>query len=780
MKKICNYKYLVIAICLSFLFSERSLAAIESYSNFITGPVTNNTLTVQDEKFQNGAYTWANINNLAVSDAVSLKIVDSALINYTFTYQVNLSVQYYTTPGGSPITVNPVLSVKYIPGQGQVCKMMDTYTFSGAYKMVITVTGINNGGVTLNPKTVQLVSRIVIDRTYLFQPSSAIAPVYTPSSTQLQMSWSPPGTTNMSGASEYDLEWTTINSGNTNFSVIDGQFKGTNPGSAALNTAFTQIFRNNATRITTAGNSYALSLKFNDTYLLVRIRQAQYLTTGIRQTGIWNILTSTGGYAIFAISWNEPALNWQYSASFAEEGKKKEIMSYFDGTLRGRQTVTISNTDTVALAQENIYDQLGRPVASILPAPYKESSGSPYLHYIGNFNLNSAGTSYSNTDVMGTSGVNCEFLPAVLNTSSGASRYYSSQSQIKYKVNGNFVPDAGGYPVSVTEYTTDNTGRIRVQGGVGPVFQPGTATASVPSKTTKYYYGKPEQWELDQLFGSDAGYAEQYMKNLVVDPNGQASISYINASGKTIATALTGPVPANLDALPNYKAPVSQRTHVLVPSQFAYNGTALKLAATTTYLNEGTGVTGTLSYNLQKLIDSYPGGTFQICSNCYYLASVNVMDACGDTLSRKSSTVGSSISTCADTIAYKDSITVTFPQPGEYYINVEYAFSKDIINNFTDNYVAQSLKNGVLQQQFNYIKNNYLNQLNFSGLYGDCTTCKTLLGSQSAFAQAMKDKFLALNVDATDAAGTRFNDWADSVYTALKAQCNRCPGQLPG
>src|SRR5690606_10743368 len=108
-----------------------------------------------------------------------------------------------------------------------------------------------------------------------------------------------------------------------------------------------------------------------------------------------------------------------------------------------------------------------------------------------------------------------------------------------------YVPHAGGYPFAVTQFTADNTGRIRRQGGVGPAYQPGEG------HDTRYFYGKPSQLELDRLFGSEAGEASHYLKNMVVDANGQISVSYVDAHGRTIATALAGKSPDSLYALPS-------------------------------------------------------------------------------------------------------------------------------------------------------------------------------------------------------------------------------------
>ena len=146
----------------------------------------------------------------------------------------------------------------------------------------------------------------------------------------------------------------------------------------------------------TPENKYRLSLIFNAGYIAVRIRQVQYNTSGIRMEGNWDYDFTNNAYAVWALTWHEQNKNWQYSATYAEDGKKKEVISYFDGTLRGRQTATLNSSDEVAIVQENIFDEFGRQAASILPAPVKEENvtGS-YLHYFHEFNKNTSGTSYN-------------------------------------------------------------------------------------------------------------------------------------------------------------------------------------------------------------------------------------------------------------------------------------------------------------------------------------------------------------------------------------------------
>src|SRR5207244_1439585 len=100
---------------------------------------------------------------------------------------------------------------------------------------------------------------------------------------------------------------------------------------------------------------------------------------------------------------------------------------------------------------------------------------------------------------------------------------------------------------SETQYTQDGTGRVNRQGGVGAEFQIGSG------HETKYYYSSPEQTDLDALFGTEAGDASHYQKNMVRDANGQYSVSYVDMHGRTVATALAGARPASLKQLDSYR-----------------------------------------------------------------------------------------------------------------------------------------------------------------------------------------------------------------------------------
>ncbi|GAB2700602.1 hypothetical protein GCM10027037_26820 [Mucilaginibacter koreensis] len=773
-------KFTLLTLFLILGFVHLCHAGIEPYYNYKYGPFAKDSaLTVKDEKFQNSNYNWLAITNSTVKNSVTLRVVDSVLINYQFTYTLNVKIDTYSDPNPAvaPTSVTVPLTVNYIPGQGSTYKSVDSYAFTGAYKVVVTVMSVNtNGGAAPAPQMVQLSSSIVIDRHYQFQPQAVIAPVYAVNNHMLAINWGA-----VAGAEEYDIEWTTLNNGNDNFTATQNIYNGTlSVDDATYNSVANQLFRNNASRITTSGNQYLLSTISTDDYLLARIRQVQYTADGLRLTGNWNYKQLNGKYAIVKIEDPSPDfnLNWQYSAAYAEDGKKKEVISYFDGTLRGRQTVTINNTDNIALVQENVYDEIGRAAASILPAPVKEAN--PYLRYISNFNLNTSGKAY-NAQNLNNIGANCEILPGQLSSStSGAAWYYSANNTFKSSnYLYNYLPDASGYPLSVTQYTPDNTGRIKLQGGVGPNYQPGSGSAADPSKTTKYYYGKPEQWEIDRLFGNDVGYAEHYLKNVVVDPNNQISISYLNASGKTIATSLAGKNPANQDALPSYTAAESNKTlnlKVISPDKFTYNSTELKLSAVTTYLASVTG-NDVLTFNMKKLTSTYPNPALQICSNCYYEMKLQVTNDCGELVAGSAAVVkmGSDGTVCGYSgDETPQQFTIPINKIGEYNISIELALNSDVIQKLSDNFVQQATAKGYLEQEFNYIKTRYLNDIDVSGCYADCHTCTMQLsGGQADFITSIRKKFLALDVNAGSVNSGDFDTWAGTLYNSLKAKCDQ-------
>ena len=175
-----------------------------------------------------------------------------------------------------------------------------------------------------------------------------------------------------------------------------------------------------------------------------------------------------------------------------------------------------------------------------------------WRHYSQNFNIGLNGGEYDKTnyDTLLSPSAFCGTGALGMGITSGASNYYSPANTQKNTGFNAYIPDAKGFPFTETEYTQDNTGRIKRQGGAGPDHQLRS------SHETLYYYGSPDQVELDALFGREAGDKSHYFKNMVRDANGQYSVSYVDLHGRIIATALAGlpPTGIHLDTLNSYKA----------------------------------------------------------------------------------------------------------------------------------------------------------------------------------------------------------------------------------
>jgi hypothetical protein len=774
--KISIVKVMVIALLFCSVLQAKAFMAIESYQNQLQGKIKKgDTLALKDEKFLNSAFDWQKITNKTVSNIVTFGLYrDSGVVLSTaFKCEIDLKVEYWSQPGQVDPTVEDHIKLKinYDPAAGVTYQDAASYRFQWGHRVRITVNEITSAelGAPL-PATFRLTSQVVVERFYQLDQAAALLPrvfllqpanggeepvdsfALRPSSVSL--SWN-----KITGAEEYDVEWTFIDEESDNGRLLDSLSSGISEDHLK------KMFRNNASRVTVQKEQFDISLVHNARFLLVRIRFVQYQEDGFRREGAWQYQIQEGEEikpAVVDLSdnpWHQHNLNWQYNAVYAEDGKKKEIVSYFDGSLRNRQTVTVNNSDKTAVIQETIYDEFGRPLASILPAPITAS----VLRYYPGMHLSDTGR-YNFNNVYG-SGAKCINTPAALSNLKGAARYYSPLNDFKddaFRPENKYIPNAEGYPLAVTRYTGDNTGRVSVQGGVGKLFQPGPAFVS---KATRYFYGKPEQWELDRLFGNDVGYASHYLKNMTVDGNGQISISYRDAAGRTIATALAGDTLDMVDALPSKPAPVQKAT-VVMNNEFSFDPSKMKISATATYMNAVRGKVK-LALDIQQLIYKYTEAGVNICSNCYYEGKVLVTDNCGNEIFRsaESMKIGSMVGTCDEevfnSIEIQDSMDI-----GEYFITFELGLPEAAVTSYARKYID---KNTNLKKEWAFVSDLLFNK-DFLSCFNDCATCKESLGELTVFSQRIKERLLADSVDVAtnDAAITT---WINNLYASLSSQC---------
>ncbi|WP_341903540.1 RHS repeat-associated core domain-containing protein [Fluviicola taffensis] len=542
-----------------------------------------------------------------------------------------------TTPTS---TETKIMTVYYYPVDSLSYVDENTLTIDNVEKVKVTITQIKVNGViqTTLPANLYLQADVFVDRIYDFASQVTFNSYHLLADhpfdvdcdgvdDEITVSWDA-----VPGAEEYQLEWTFINTVGLTTTEINN---------------LKVDFKNNSTRISTIDLSYKISLLFDRGIVAFRVR-----AVGRSSTSPYNLLFSAwsildGPQVMSTISTDakqnvdpyDVKKNWQYSATYAEEGKKKEVVSFYDGSLRNRQMVTKISTDHNAIVGETIYDHQGRPAIQILPVPVTDPADCEVpdtensLKFYPEFNKNEAGTtSYSKIDFdLSDPGDSCHAMEInPMSSSAGASKYYSTNNTDNSGSQG-YVPDAHGYPFSQVEYTPDNTGRIRRQGGVGKDFQ---LEADVTTHPTEYYYSHPFQEQLDRLFGSEVGDAAHYQKNMVVDPNGQVSVSYLDQEGRVIATSLAGEEHGNLVALPSAgtSAPLSVDLFAKdangnsTANKLSFDGMAKEFSQTVSLSSSST-----LTIRYDIAVNRFTSPCLgSLCLNCVYDLSIEVRNLCGE------------------------------------------------------------------------------------------------------------------------------------------------------
>lgn len=488
--------------------------------------VANASMMVQDSTYFDATLVNKLEASYPVKNAVTFKL-DEYSFTYpgaAFTATANVRIAYLGTDKVVH-SVDKALSFNYDSASSYNGR--NSFVFRDAHRVTVTVLSVTCSkpaliGLLMLENEMNVKPVFILDKASdTVKNIRMVSPSNTDSTDQVKVRWDA-----VIGASEYDLEWAFIDS----TALVNGRYG--NPVKSSL------VFRNNATRVSISQNEYNIPLMYdNGGVLYVRLRAVSVKDKFQRIETAWST-DFTNGKGAFNFTGHQRRLNWQSNISFAEEGKRKVVVQYFDGSLFNRQTVTKDNTTDTVLAAETMYDQQGRPVIQVLPAP----TLSNIIKYTKSFNTAVNGAEYDKAQYDSLPAPS-QFLKTSANTmgtGKGAANYYSPQNSYVNQGIEKFIPDASGYPFTETVYTSDNTGRISRQSGVGPAYKIGG------SHETVYYYGHATQNELDAIFGTDAGDETHYFKNMVRDANGQMSVSYLDMHGRTIATALAGCVISQL------------------------------------------------------------------------------------------------------------------------------------------------------------------------------------------------------------------------------------------
>jgi len=375
--------------------------------------------------------------------------------------------------------------------------------------------------------------------------------IYVSQTNELELLWD-----YVEGAESYDLEWLYID-------VPEGDL-----------VTYDQVFTfKNATRINLLNTNYKLSLAYPRGVFIFRVRPIgkEVIATGVKRIeGTWS-LSTIGSLSQVSnperFNWTGllTDMNWQYQASFSEEGKRVESLGFYDGSLKPRQNMVINNAENTVILNEPIYDYLGRETLKLLPS-VEVSQG---LKFYSNRTQMSTGVHYNYTNFDVASKVDTPDNMIGL----GVNSYYSSNPSIG--VDNDYIADAEGYPFSRTIIDNDGTGRVKKQSMFGKTTIGSSNMNS--NQLMTYLYGTPTQEELYRLFGNEVGNVSHYKKNAVIDQNGQATVSYIDMNGRVIATGLAGDSPTNLETIDSYPDSFDNIISDLTPNNILNNSGVLEL-----------------------------------------------------------------------------------------------------------------------------------------------------------------------------------------------------------
>lgn len=516
---------------------------------------------------------WSDmVNNTSWSNDYSIKSVhnlvkfyvtyDSNTVNNKYTYNLPVTILAWSNPATPSTynTLNDTLVISYNPDSLEVYQDRFNLKYAGYHKMWIIINDIYLTDYSQTPPTLTALPNPV-PTTYA--PSSTLPGINCRiegeiwlqrydklSNTNLTVS---KNTNNVSTEGKLRVEWTTSTSTaiepasyQLEWVYID-DYKITDYSAGTYSTkALADLdydFAHNSTRVVTNSMYYDIPLIYNRGYIAYRARMVRPDETDYDTPiyGAWSVTAATGSlsslgsgnYYYHSTAHKSDSINWNFTISYAEEGKNKNVLSYFDGSLKNRQSLTQFNSvDNRLIVAQSIYDYEGRPAISMLPTPVVKSK----LNYVENFAMNNATSAQYEASDFDTGNGCPESVPENLHSNALGNKYYSTNNPNKTGLQ-QFVPDANSYPFVYTIVSPENSSKVLKQGGAGEILQIGKGHETI------YEYVSPMQTEVNRLFGSEVGYSEYYNKTVSTDPNGQSSYVIKNYKDQVMATGMLGSGP---------------------------------------------------------------------------------------------------------------------------------------------------------------------------------------------------------------------------------------------
>lgn len=396
-------------------------------------------------------------------------------------------------------------------------------------------------------------------------------------------------------AESYDLEWMFVD-------AIDIPSSG----------SFTPNFYKNSSRVNLQGvTTYDLPLIYPAGRLYFRARNVGRFADGRTFRSNW----SNPKYIpiVQGQSFENSSKLYQYNSAFAENGKRKDLIGYYDGSGRNRQNITRLNSQpNTIIVGETFYDHLGRATITTLPAPLIIDPGIEQEFNINAHNnktnpnenliknpfaerIRTREELYGHTDVYRLThpdkpvnkkiqtlgwenwiayqdqraGLNYK-ENFTLNTSDVAlsrkdfdlkvadCQVYIPPALSKLSGAGKYYSDANDIDEAINkDFIPDGNGYPYLQtlydddlaGRVRAQGMAGNNLRIGSGHEIKKEITTPSQDEMDKIFGTDIGIASNYFKHISIDQNGQQSVTYSDKRGKVIATALIGNSPTALTSI---------------------------------------------------------------------------------------------------------------------------------------------------------------------------------------------------------------------------------------
>lgn len=631
---------------------------------------------------------------------------DTGVVTSAYKYQVNLEISCYNYLPGSTVDVKyATLEFSYNPDSLQRYTDLALYRFTGYHAIRVSVTNVMDisGGFPVPVSSAAVARNFYIQSIVTVQRYDLTAQKilsdcsYLSASNDLNIEWglfdagSGPCvlpsvlTANNYKPVTYELEWCYIDDYQYNLSSNTSSYAFSTPGNINYD------FRHNSTRVQISNaNSFKIPLLYEHGAVIFRLRtirpdfthykDIEYGDWSLADAGVIDASSScfpANGY-IITNAHQHDSLNWQYTVNFAEEGKYKHVINYFDGSLKDRQTQTKINSDNnYIVAVDKVYDYEGRPSLVSLPTPVY---GQNDLHYRSDVLLHTiTGKPYRAQDFDFT-GCSQPDSIGFLSSSSLANIYYSPLNPDQAGMQ-KFVPDAKGYPVVQTVYSPDNTNKVLWQGGAGYEQQIWNG------HPTQYEYSRPAQNEIDKYLGTEVGFAQYYPKQVVTDPNGQSSYSILDPAGKVVISGLQGPAPDKtlvpIDTLTNFIRGKNECDNLL--EDYTQDKKDNKVSAQLPVYNDNAG-DATFKYSVLTI------PFFTGCDTQYLWAdgvyNYNVINNCGVKMTEADGMVGEIKVTKTNGSSYATTSTTVYGMPkGNYQVNKTLAFSEYDIHHLVDSFV---------------------------------------------------------------------------------------------